>query len=70
MSSPMTLGEVATHFHIQLWQVRSLYQRGLLPPAQRIGRFRIVDASELPKLESALRAAGYLRSTEAQKCSA
>jgi DNA-binding transcriptional MerR regulator len=57
----MTLGDVADHFGCEVWQVRRLYERHLLPPAARIGMYRIVDPDDLPKVEAALREAGYLK---------
>lgn len=56
----LTLGEVAKRFGVQLWQVRRLYERGILPEPARIGHFRIVGEHELAAIESALRSAGYL----------
>ena len=66
-SEPMTLGQVATHFQIQLWQVRAIYQRGILPEPPRFTRFRIVDRSELPTIRAALITGGYLK-PEAARC--
>jgi DNA-binding transcriptional MerR regulator len=57
----MTIGEVASHFDCQVWQVRRLYIRGLLLPATRIGQNRVVPAKDLPKVEKALRQAGYIQ---------
>jgi DNA-binding transcriptional MerR regulator len=59
--APMTIGEVASHFGVQTWQVRRLFQRGLLPPALRVGVYRVVNNDELPAIEAALRQAGYLK---------
>jgi DNA-binding transcriptional MerR regulator len=61
----MTLGQVAARFGVQVWQVRRLYERGLLPPAVRVGAYRTVTETELPAIEQALRQAGYLKSTTA-----
>jgi hypothetical protein len=60
MSEQLTLGAVAAHFGCRPWQVRRLYERGILAPARRIGRYRVVASDELPQIETALRAAGYL----------
>jgi hypothetical protein len=43
------------------WKVRRLFERGLLPPAPRIGAYRLVAVEDLPRVEQALRAAGYLK---------
>jgi hypothetical protein len=59
-SREMTLGDVARHFGIQLWQIQRLYQRGLLSQPRRIGSYRVVSARDLPVIRAALRAAGYL----------
>ena len=42
------------------WQVRRLFERGLLPPAQRVGAYRVVTAEDLHEVGEALRKAGYL----------
>jgi DNA-binding transcriptional MerR regulator len=56
----LTLGELARRFGCQLWQVRRLYERGLLPPAKRIGQYRVVDERDLGTVQRALLAAGYI----------
>lgn len=55
-----TLGEVAEHFRLPTWKIRRLFERGILPPAERIGLYRVVAAKDLPKIEAALHKAGYL----------
>jgi DNA-binding transcriptional MerR regulator len=55
-----TLGAVAERYGLQVWRVRRLYERGLLPPAERVGTNRVLRESDLPKVEQALRSAGYL----------
>jgi DNA-binding transcriptional MerR regulator len=59
----LTIGAVAEHFGVLAWQVRRLFERGILPPAARVGH-RVVDQTGLPKIETALRQAGYLESHE------
>jgi len=61
---PLTLGAVARHFGVEVWQVRRLFERGLLPPAERLGAYRVVPARDLAKVERALRQAGYLPAKE------
>jgi DNA-binding transcriptional MerR regulator len=56
-----TVGEVAQHFGCREWQIRALYERRLLPPARRFGAYRVISSEDLPAVEDALRAAGYLR---------
>jgi DNA-binding transcriptional MerR regulator len=55
-----TVGAVAERFGVPPWQVRRLFERGLLPPAARAGAYRVIAAADLPKVEQALRDAGYL----------
>jgi hypothetical protein len=57
----LTLGDVARHFAVELWQVRRLYERGQLPPAHRCGRYRVALPGDLPAIERALRQCGYLK---------
>jgi DNA-binding transcriptional MerR regulator len=67
MSDPavFTIGAIGQRYGVPAWQVRRLFERGLLPPAARVGAYRIVAAEDLPKVEAALQAAGYLRQKEA-----
>jgi DNA-binding transcriptional MerR regulator len=60
ISTVITIGETATRLGVQAWHVRRLFERGLLPPAQRVGAYRVVAVADLPKIETALRNAGYL----------
>ncbi len=60
ISRDLILGEVGERLGVATWKVQRVYTRGLLPPARRIGRFRVVSEDELPALEAALRQAGYL----------
>ena len=61
---PLTLGAVAKRYGCPTWQIRRLFERGLLPPAQRVGAYRVVTTSDLPLIEKALRASGYLPQQE------
>ena len=46
---------------VKPWQVRRVYESGLLPePEARLGTYRLIRSSDLPRLEDALRKAGYL----------
>jgi hypothetical protein len=60
--SHLTLGPVGRLYGCPTWQIRRLFERGLLPPAPRIGAYRVVAVEDLPRVEQALRAAGYLKS--------
>lgn len=55
-----TLGTLARRYGCSVWQLRRIFERGLLPPAARVGAYRVVAEADLPKVEAALRAAGYL----------
>jgi hypothetical protein len=46
--SVLTIGDLARKFNCPAWQVRRLFERGLLPPATRVGPYRVVAASDLP----------------------
>jgi hypothetical protein len=59
-SPPITLGAVARRFSVPTWKVRRLFERNLLPPAARVGCYRVIAATDLPEVEAALRRAGYL----------
>jgi len=56
----LSLGQVATRFDCRTWQVRRIYERGLLPEPDRLGIYRIIWADKLDQVEAALRAAGYI----------
>jgi DNA-binding transcriptional MerR regulator len=55
-----TLGEIAREYGATVWQVRRLFERGILPPAERIGMYRVVRAEDLRKVVEGLRNAGYI----------
>ncbi len=57
---PLLIGDVAEHFGCRAWQVRRLIERGLLPEPQRLGPFRVFFPSDLPRIEQALLATGYV----------
>jgi DNA-binding transcriptional MerR regulator len=58
----LTIGAVAERYGCPAWQVRRLFERGLLPPAARVGAYRVIAISDLPRVEKALNDAGYLPS--------
>jgi DNA-binding transcriptional MerR regulator len=58
--SALTIGAVAERLGVPPWQVRRLFERGFLPPAARVGAYRVIAPADLPKVERALREAGYL----------
>jgi hypothetical protein len=55
-----TIGAVARRYGVEPWQVRRLFERGLLPEAHRVGAYRVIAVDDLPQVEAALKAAGYL----------
>ena len=56
----LTVGDMARRCGCQPWQVRRLFERGLLPPSHRMGLYRVIAVADLPQVEQALREAGYL----------
>jgi DNA-binding transcriptional MerR regulator len=57
---PLTIGAVAQRVGCRPWQIRRLFERGLLPEPPRVGAYRVVPVADLPKIIDALREAGYL----------
>lgn len=57
----LTVGQVGDLYGIQGWKVRRLFERKLLPDVGRVGHSRVIRRRELPRIEKALRAAGYLK---------
>lgn len=56
----LTIGNVARYFRCQPWQVRRAIERKLLEEPPRVGAYRVFVAADLPRIEAALRVAGYL----------
>jgi DNA-binding transcriptional MerR regulator len=56
----LTIGAIARHFGLSTWQVRRAIERGLLDEPPRLGAYRVFTAEDLPRVEAALRNAGYL----------
>lgn len=61
MGKTYSTGDAAKRLGVPSWKIRRLFERGLLPPPQRAGHLRVIEASDLPKVEEALRQAGYLK---------
>jgi DNA-binding transcriptional MerR regulator len=55
----LTVGTVARLYGCRAWQIRRLFERGLLPPAPRVGAYRVIAIDDLPAVEQALKRAGY-----------
>ena len=62
----ITIGEAARRLGFETWQVRQVFIRGLLPPAQRVGVYRVIAEADLPKVEASLKECGYLPQTPCQ----
>jgi len=56
--SYLTTGELGDALGIQAWRIARLFERGLLPEAQRIGGRRLIPKSLIPVIVDALRARG------------
>jgi hypothetical protein len=56
----LTVGAIAARLGCRPWQVRRLFERGLLPQPPRVGAYRVIPAADLPKVKAALCRAGYL----------
>ena len=56
-----TVGDAARRLGVHPWQVRRIYERGILPEPLRFGAYRLITDSELPALEEALKKVGYLK---------
>jgi hypothetical protein len=67
MTQPLTIGAVAGQFGVVAWKVRRLYERDILPPADRIGPYRVIDPVDLPKVAAALHQAGHLGPEDARE---
>jgi DNA-binding transcriptional MerR regulator len=60
MATILTIGEVAQHFGCRPWQIRRAILRGLLEEPPRVGAYRVFTPEDLPRIQAALRSAGYL----------
>jgi hypothetical protein len=58
---PFTLGKAASRLGCQAWQIRRLFERGILPEPGRVGAYRVIPERDLPKIKAALIEAGYLK---------
>jgi hypothetical protein len=59
-STPLTIGAVARHFGVSAWKIRRLFESGILAEPARVGAYRVIPPEQLPEIEAALRACGYL----------
>lgn len=61
MAEMLNLGMAAKRLGVDLWQLQRSIERGLVTHYGRIGRLRVIDVADLPKVEAELRKAGYLK---------
>jgi hypothetical protein len=59
-ASGFTTGALARRFGCREWQVRRLFERGILPEPPRVGCYRFVPSENVPAVEAALLRARYL----------
>jgi DNA-binding transcriptional MerR regulator len=59
-SVPLSIGNVAERLGVEPWQVRRVFEKGLLPPASRLGPWRVFAEGDLPRIKAALVERGYL----------
>lgn len=57
----LSVGQVARRLGADSWQVRRLFERGLLPEPERVGPYRVIRADRVAEVEAALRKAGFLK---------
>jgi hypothetical protein len=65
-----TVGDLARHFKVEVWHVRRLFERRFLPEPTRCGMYRMFTVEQLPQIEAALIAAGYLSAKRTEKATA
>jgi hypothetical protein len=61
MKQLLTIGQVGDRLGVQAWKIRKLITDGILPEPLRIATYRVFEEKDLPAIEKALRAAGYLK---------
>jgi len=64
MPELLTMGQAAQRLHCQVWHIRRLYERGILPEPPRFGRYRTVRSADLAEIERLLCEHGYLPAGE------
>jgi hypothetical protein len=55
-----TTGSLARLLGARLWQVRRVFERGLLPEPKRLGSYRVIPAADVPLVREKLVEAGYM----------
>lgn len=59
-----TTGDLSKRFNVPVWQILQAIRRGFLDEPARVGIYRVWREEDLPSVEAALRAAGYLPEAE------
>jgi DNA-binding transcriptional MerR regulator len=54
----LSLGDVARRLGAPAWALRRLFEKSLLPPAVRVGKWRVFRESDVPVIARALAASG------------
>lgn len=60
MESPLTTAKLARRFGVEVWKVRRVFERGMVPEPGRLGLVRVFSESDVPPIEAAMIRAGYL----------
>ncbi len=60
MPATFTTGDICKRFGVLPWQMLQVIKRGFLAEPPRVGIYRYWTEADLPRVEDALRAAGYL----------
>jgi len=60
-SEVLTMSQVANQFRCQAWQIGKLIKRGKIPEPRRVGKIALFQPGDVPRIEKALREAGYLK---------
>lgn len=55
----LTLGQAAKRLGVDLWQLQRGIERGLVTHYRHVGRYRVIDTTDLPAVAEELRTAGY-----------
>jgi hypothetical protein len=66
MPVTFTTGDLCRRYNVLPWQVLQAIRRGFLQEPNRVGIYRYWTEADLPRVESALRAAGYLPAKKAK----
>jgi hypothetical protein len=65
MPTTFTTGDLSIRFRVPVWQILQAIKRKFLPEPQRVSHYRVWTEADLPRVRTALIAAGYLAEEEA-----